>query len=141
MVKKITEKFLKLAIFSVVVGVLVGVLELVLGHRFILDPLLYEDLGFVYETYFGPTYYGFTKTIIVSIVTFFIYLIGFKKKMNTILKTAIIGVVGTIILGIYYYFTFPSVASESSVLIGAVHFSFIFVIVYITDKLTRFSGR
>ena len=137
--KKKISKIPKLIIFSVVIGILVGVLELIIGHRFILDPLLYEDLGFVYESYFAPTYYGFTKTIIVSIVTFLAYLFGFKKKIKPVFKAVIVGIAGTIILGIYYYFTFPSVASASSALIGAVHFSFIFIIVYLADKLVKFS--
>ena len=137
--KKKFGKIPKLIIFSVVIGILVGVLELVIGHRFILDPLLYEDLGFVYESYFAPTYYGLTKTIIISIVTFLTYLFGFKKKIKPILKAVIVGVAGTIILGIYYYFTFPSVASASSALIGIVHFSFIFGITYIADRLVKFN--
>jgi len=135
--KKKFGKIPKLIIFSVVIGILVGVLELVIGHRFILDPLLYEDLGFVYESYFAPTYYGLTKTIIISIVTFLTYLFGFKKKIKPILKAVIVGVAGTIILGIYYYFTFPRISFFGGAVIGTVHFLFIAGIPYLFAKMMK----
>ena len=53
--KKLGSFIIKLVVYSLVVGFLTGVLELYVGHRFILDPLLYEkDLGFVYESYLYP---------------------------------------------------------------------------------------
>ena len=132
--QKRTPAILKLVLCSLIVGLLVGLLELYIGHRFILDPLLYEkDLNFIYESYFAPTYYGFTKSVIVSIVFFLTYLILPKAKF----KPAIVGIFGTIILGLYYYFTFPRSTLYSSAIIGLVHFSFIAGITYIFSKIFK----
>jgi hypothetical protein len=133
------KKFIpKLILYSLIAGALVGVLELFIGHRFILDPLLYgKDLGFVYESYFAPTFYGMTKSIVVALTFFFVYLLTFNKKMNTIAKSAIIGLTGTIIFGIYYYLTFPSVNYSSGLIVGVVHFSFIAGISYLFAKLVK----
>ena len=87
---------LKLFFYSIVAGFLTGILELYIGHRFILDPLLYDkDPGFVYESYLAPTYYGFTKSIVVSLVFFFVYLFTFRKNIKSVLKSIIIGNVHT----------------------------------------------
>ncbi len=129
----------KLILFSLIVGIATGVLELFIGHRFILDPLLYrKDLGFIYEYYFAPTWYGFTKSTIVALTFFFVFLCTQKTKIKPILKSAIVGILGTIIFGIYYYFTFPRLSSStSSWLIGLVHFTFITGISYIFVKLLK----
>jgi hypothetical protein len=137
--KRLKSFIPKLILFSLIVGILVGVLELFIGHRYILDPLLYnKDPGFVYESYFAPTYYGFSKSVVVAITFFLVYLFTFKNKMKPILKAAIIGAVGTLVFGIYYYLTFPHTSSNSSWIIGLVHFTFIFGITYIVVKLTKF---
>ncbi len=137
--KKFKEFIPKLILFSLITGILVGVLELFIGHRLILDPLLYEkDPGFVYESYFAPTFYGLTKTIAVAITFFLVYLSTFRTKLKPIIKSAIVGLAGTIIFGIYYYITFPHSTSSSSAIIGIVHFSFIAGITYIVTKLTKF---
>ncbi len=140
MADKELKKFIpKLILFSLITGALVGILELFIGHRFILDPLLYDkDPGFVYESYFAPTFYGLTKSIFVAITFFLIYLATFRMKIKPVIKSAIVGLIGTIIFGIYYYFTFPSTTSSSSWIIGVVHFSFIGGITYIVTKLTKF---
>ncbi len=138
MAKKIKEFIPKLVLFSLAVGILIGVLELFIGHRFILDPLLYDkDPNFVYETYLAPTYYGLSKTIVVAITFFLVYLLTFKKKVNTLLKSAIIGIAGTIIFGVYYYFAFPRASSLSSIPIAIVHFSFIAGISYLFAKIVK----
>jgi hypothetical protein len=139
MINKNLKQFIpKLVLYSLTVGVLAGVLELFIGHRFILDPLLYDkEAGFVYESYFAPTFYGLTKSIVVALTFFFVYLFTFNKKIKPVVKSAIIGLVGTIIFGIYYYFVFPSVASSSSLLIGVVHFSFIAGTAYLLAKLIK----
>ena len=136
--KKLKQFLPKLALYSLIAGALVGVLELFIGHRFILDPLLYEkEAGFVYESYFAPTFYGLTKSIVVALTFFLVYLFTFNKKIKPLVKSAIIGLAGTIIFGIYYYFIFPNVASSSSLLIGVVHFSFIAGISYLFAKLVK----
>src|SRR3989338_1187473 len=132
--KKYTGAIPKLILCSILVGLLVGMLELYIGHRFILDPLLYgKDLNFVYESYFAPTYYGFIKSVVVSIVFFLVYLTMPKTK----LKPTIIGILGTSIFGAYYYLTFPRSTLYSSAIIGLVHFSFIAVITYIFTKVLK----
>lgn len=129
---------LKLIFYSIVAGFLVGILELYIGHRFILDPLLYDkDPGFVYESYFAPTYYGFTKSIVVSLVFFFVYFFTFKKNINSILKSIIIGILGTVIFGIYYYFTFPRSTFFGGAIIGIVHFLFISGTCFIFAKIAK----
>ncbi len=136
--KKLKSFIFILILYSLLAGLLVGFLELYIGHRYILDPLLYEsDPGFVYETYLAPTYYGLTKTIVVAITFFLVYLATFKKKIKPIVKSAIIGLIGTIIFGIYYYLTFPHSTSTSSVAIGLVHFSFIGGISYLVAKIVK----
>ncbi|VVB83100.1 Uncharacterised protein [uncultured archaeon] len=136
--KKLKKFIPKLVLYSLVAGILVGVLELFIGHRFILDPLLYgKDLGFVYESYFAPTFYGMTKSIVVALTFFLTYIFTFNKKINLLAKSAIIGLVGTIIFGIYYYITFPTVTSSSGIIVGIVHFSFIAVISYVFAKLVK----
>lgn len=135
---KKTKSVLKLILFSLIAGALVGVLELFIGHRFILDPLLYDkDPGFVYESYFAPTYYGLTKSIVAGLVFFLVFLFTSKKKIKPIIKAAIIGIVGTIIFGIYYYLTFPKTSFSSSGIIGIVHFSFIAGISYLVTKVGK----
>ena len=137
--KKLKKFIPKLVIFSLLVGALVGVLELFIGHRFILDPLLYnQDPGFVYESYFAPTFYGMTKSIVTAITVFLVYLAAFNTKLKPVIKAAIVGITGTIIFGIYYYLTFPHTSSNSSLLIGIVHFSFIGGITYIVAKISKF---
>ena len=136
--KKFGSFFLKLVISALIVGILAGVLELFIGHRFILDPLLYNtDYGFVYESYFAPTWYGLTKSIVVALTFFFVYLCAKKIKLKPIIKSAIVGILGTIIFGIYYYLTFPTTTSSSSLIIGIVHFSFIFGVSYLFTKLAK----
>lgn len=127
MTNKNSVKFIaSLLFYSIIVGVLTGLLELFIGHRFILDPLLYDkDLGFVYESYFAPTYYGLTKSIVVAIVFFIVYTFTAKYKIKPLLKSSIIGIIGTILFGIYYYFTFPHVTFYGGAVIGLVHFLFI----------------
>jgi len=137
-IKKVGSFLLKLFFSSLIVGALVGVLELFIGHRFILDPLLYNnDAGFVYESFFAPTYYGLTKSIVVAITFFLVYLCASKSKLKPIIKSAIVGILGTIIFGIYYYFTFPATTGSSSAIIGIVHFSFIFGVSYLFTKLAK----
>jgi hypothetical protein len=122
---------LMLALYAVIIGILVGFLELIIGHRFILDPLLYHsDTGFVYETYFAPTYYGLSKTIVIGLTFFFTFLATKKSKLKQITKSVIVGIIGTAVFGLYYYITFPQVGSSSSTIIGLVHFSFIAGITY-----------
>lgn len=124
--KKLISFIPKLILFSLVAGVLAGVLELYLGHGFILNPLLYDkDQNFVYESYFSPTYYGMTKSLVVAIAFFLVFLFTRKTNLKIIFKAIIVGILGTTIFGIYYYFTFPRVTSSASSLIGVVHFSFI----------------
>ncbi len=136
--KKLKSFILTLVIYSLIAGVLVGILELFIGHRFILDPLLYnQDPGFVYESYFAPTYYGLSKTIVVAITFFLVYLATLKMKIKPIIKSAIIGLVGTFIFGVYYYITFPHSTSTSSAIIGLVHFSFIGGISYLFAKIVK----
>ncbi len=138
MSKKLKTFIPKLALYSLIAGVLVGLSELYIGHRFILDPLLYnKDPGFVYESYLAPTYYGLSKSIVAAITFFLVYLSTLKMKIKPIIKSAIIGILGTIIFGIYYYFTFPSTASSSSLAIGLVHFSFIAGISYLFAKAIK----
>lgn len=123
---------LKLICYGVLVGALVGVLELNIGHRFILDPLLLDKgYNFVYESYFAPTYYGFTKSIIAAITFFFVSLFALKQKLKPIVMAALTGILGTAIFGAYYYFTFPRSTFYSAAIIGIVHFSFIAAISYI----------
>jgi len=136
--KKLKSFIPKLVLFSLIAGILVGVSELFIGHRFILDPLLYDkDPGFVYESYFAPTYYGLTKSIVVAITFFLVYLAAFKTKLKPLIKSAIIGLTGTIIFGIYYYLTFPHTSSSSSWIIGVVHFSFIAGVSYLFAKFIK----
>jgi hypothetical protein len=134
--KKLGLFNISLIFYSVIVGALTGVLELFIGHRFILDPLLYDkDPGFVYESYFAPTYYGFTKSIVVAIVFFLVYLLTSGIKMRPLLKASIIGILGTVFFGIYYYFTFPHVTLYGDAVIGIVHFLFIAGVSYGFIKL------
>lgn len=138
MAEKLKKFIPKLVLYSLIVGILVGVLELFIGHRLILDPLLYEkDLGFVYESYFAPTFYGMTKSIVVALTFFLVYLSTLNKKIKPLIKSAIIGLAGTIIFGIYYYLTFPSVNYSSGLIVGVVHFSFIAGISYLFAKLVK----
>lgn len=131
-------KPIKLVIYSLINGFLVGFLELYIGHRFILDPLLYEkDLGFVYESYLYPTYYGLTKSIVVAIVFFLVFFFTSKTNFGLLAKSAIIGVLGTAIFGAYYYLTFPHTSFYSSAIIGIVHFLFIFGVSFIFAKLVK----
>lgn len=136
--EKLDLSILKLIIYSLVAGVLVGLIELYVGHRFILDPLLYgKDLNFVYESYLAPTYYGLTKSIVVVLTFFFVYLFTRKNNMSQGLKSIIIGLLGTIIFGIYYYLTFPRVNILDGAIIGIVHFSFIAGITYLFTKIAK----
>ncbi|OGY45684.1 MAG: hypothetical protein A3J62_02530 [Candidatus Buchananbacteria bacterium RIFCSPHIGHO2_02_FULL_38_8] len=129
---------LKLIFYSAAVGFLAGILELYIGHRFILDPLLYDkDLGFVYESYLTPTYYGFTKSIVVAIVFFLVYLLTFRKNIKSVLKSIIIGILGTAIFGIYYYLTFPRSTFFGGAIIGIVHFLFISGTCFIFTKIAK----
>lgn len=139
MVKNKLKSFIpKLVLYSLITGFLVGFLELFIGHRFILDPLLYDkDPGFVYESYLAPTFYGLSKSIVSAVAFFLVYLFTFNKKIKPVIKSAIIGLAGTIIFGIYYYITFPSVGSSSVWLIGLVHFTFIGGISYLFAKLVK----
>ena len=117
---------------------LVGLIELYVGHRFILNPLLYnKDLNFVYESYLAPTYYGLTKSIVVALVFFFVYLFTRRNNLSQGLKSIIIGLVGTITFGLYYYFTFPRVTVLNGAIIGVVHFSFIAGITYLFAKIFK----
>ncbi len=132
------KSILMLIPYSLIAGALVGLLELYIGHRLILDPLLYaKDSGFVYESYLAPTFYGLTKSIVVAITFFLVYLFTLKTKMKTIVRSAIIGLTGTIIFGIYYYLTFPHTSSFSSWIIGIVHFTFIGGISYLFAKIAK----
>ena len=80
-IRKIKGLVPKLALSALCVGILVGVLELYIGHRFILDPLLYgQDSGFVYESYFAPTFYGMTKSIIIGLTFFLVFYLLLRKK-------------------------------------------------------------
>ena len=136
--EKIGKFIVRLIIYSLIVGFLVGILELYIGHRLILDPLLYnKDYGFVYESYLYPTYYGLTKSIVVSVVFFFVYFFTLGKKAKPILKSALVGILGAAIFGIYYYLTFPHTLFWSSAIIGIVHFSFITVISFIFAKIVK----
>jgi len=138
MVTKIKSLVLKFTLSALIIGILVGVLELYIGHRFILDPLLYNiDYGFTYETYFAPTFYGLTKSIVVGLTSFLSLLFMAKRKINLMIKSAIVGVLGTAIFALYYYFTFPHVGLYATVLVGIVHFSFIAGITYIVSKFTK----
>jgi len=136
--KKLKKFIPKLILYSLVAGILTGVLELLIGHRLILDPLLYgKDLGFVYEYYFAPTFYGMTKSIVVALTFFLVYIFTFNKKINLLAKSAIIGLTGTIIFGIYYYLIFPTVSYSSGLIVGVVHFLFIAGISYLFAKLVK----
>lgn len=136
--KKLKSFIPKLILYSLLAGILVGVAELYLGHRYILDPLLYDrDPGFVYESYLAPTFYGLTKSIVVAITFFLVYLATFKTKLKPIIKPAIVGILGTLFFGIYYYLTFPATTSSSSTIIGIVHFSFIGGISYLFSKIVK----
>ncbi len=136
--KKLKSYIPKLALYSLIVGLIVGVAELYIGHRYILDPLLYDkDPGFVYESYLAPTFYGLSKSIVTAITFFLVFLATFKTKLKPLIKAAIIGLAGTLIFGIYYYITFPSTTSNSSLIIGIVHFSFIGGISYLFSKLVK----
>lgn len=133
---------LKLIFYSILVGALVGVLELNIGHRFILDPLLLgKGYNFVYESYFAPTYYGLAKSIIAAITFFFVYVFAAKQKLNPIITAAATGILGTAIFGIYYYFTFPRSTFYSAAIIGIVHFSFIAAISYIFVRFLQSKGE
>lgn len=122
---------LKLVIYSVLLGLSVGILELYIGHRLILDKLLIgRDYNFVYESFFAPTYYGLIKSFVVAIVFFLVSLFAPQNKTNPI----IVGILGAAIFGLYYYFTFPRSSFYSSALIGIVHFSFIAGTAYIFNK-------
>ena len=132
------SSILKLKLYSVLTGLSVGILELYIGHRFILDKLLVgKDYNFVYESFFAPTYYGLSKSVIVAIVFFFTYLLAPKNKTNPI----IVGILGTAIFGLYYYFTFPRSSFYSSALIGIVHFSFIAGITHVFNKILKLKNR
>lgn len=134
MKEKIKSIILGLILYSLIAGIAVGVFELYIGHRLILEPLLYnKDPNFVYESYFAPTYYGLTKSIIASIVFFLVYLTMPKTKF----KPAIVGILGAIVFGLYYYFTFPPASFYSDILIGIVHFSFIAGVSYLAAKIFR----
>ncbi len=136
--EKLGQSTLKLIIYSAVTGMLVGLIELYVGHRFILNPLLYnKDLNFVYESYLAPTYYGLTKSIVVALVFFFVYLFTRRNNLSQGLKSIIIGLVGTITFGLYYYFTFPRVTVLNGAIIGVVHFSFIAGITYLFAKIFK----
>ena len=124
----------KLLGISALAGLLAGFLELYAGHRFILDPLLYgKDSGFVYESFFAPTYYGLIKSIVVAIVFLFAYLAGKKIKY----KSAFIGIAATFLFGVYYYILFPRVAISSALIITIVHFSFITAASYALAKISK----
>ena len=85
------SSILKLKLYSVLIGLSVGMLELYIGHRFILDKLLIgRDYNFVYESFFAPTYYGLTKSFIVAVVFFLVSLFAPKNKTNPI----IVGILG-----------------------------------------------
>jgi len=141
-IRKIKGLIPRLALSAISVGILVGILELYIGHRFILDPLLYGvDTGFTYETYFSPTYYGMTKSIVVALTFFLVFLFTEKKKISLLMKSALVGILGTIIFGIYYYFTFPSVGIYATALVGIVHFTFIGGITYIFSKVANMRKR
>lgn len=128
----------KLIFYSLLLGLAVGILELYIGHRFILDKLLIgRDYNFVYESFFAPTYYGFTKSFIVAIVFFLVSLFAPKNKTNPI----IIGILGTAIFGLYYYLTFPRASFYSAALIGVVHFSFIAGITYAFNKILKLKNK
>lgn len=136
--EKLEMSVLKLIIYAVTIGVLVGVLELYIGHTYILNPLLYnKDLNFVYESYLAPTYYGLTKSIVVATVFFFVYFLTRKNNISQGLKSIIVGIIGTILFGIYYYFTFPRVTVLDASIIGVVHISFITVITYLSAKILK----
>jgi hypothetical protein len=139
--EKLGSFIIKLVVFSVIAGFLTGVLELYVGHRFILNPLLYDkDANFVYESFFAPTYYGLTKSIVVSIVFFFVYLLTFGKRIIPIIKAAAVGILGSAIFGIYYYITFPRVSLFGGVAIGIVHFLFIAGVPYLFTKIIKFNN-
>jgi hypothetical protein len=126
------KRIAKLILISLVTGFSLGWVELNIGHRYILDKILLgKDPNFVYEYFWAPTYYGLTKSIVVAITFFLIYLSLPQIK----LKPVIIGIMGTLIFGIYYYFTFPQTYVSSSLIIGIVHFVFITVVVYISSLL------
>ena len=141
LINKLMKHLPKLALFSIIVGVLAGVLELYIGHRFILDPLLHNDAGFVYESYFAPTYYGFTKSIVIAITFFLVSIFTFNKKINLLLKSVIIGVLGTAFFGLYYYFTFPPVTLYTTAVIGVVHFTFIAGVSYLASKVLKIKWK
>lgn len=142
LVKKIKGLIPRLALSALFVGLLTGILELYIGHRYILDPLLYgADPNFTYETYFAPTFYGMSKSIVVAITYFLVFWLAEKKKINLLAKSAIVGVVGTILFGIYYYFTFPIASVTSGVIVGLVHFTFIGGITYIFSKIVNIRKR
>src|SRR3990167_7560786 len=124
----------KLIFHGLWLGLSVGMLELYIGHRFILDKLFIgRDYNFVYESFFAPTYYGLAKSIIVAIVFFLTYLMAPKNKTNPI----IVGISGAAIFGLYYYITFPRASFYSAALIGIVHFSFIAGITYFFNKIFK----
>ena len=130
-IKKEKDNILKLVYSAIIAGALIGILELYIGHRLILDPLLYgNELNFVYESYLAPTYYGLAKSIITAFAFFFVYLFMPRNR----LKACWVGIIGTIAFGIYYYFTFPRSSIAASSLIAVVHFAFIAGISYLAER-------
>lgn len=128
------KRIAKLIFVGVLAGFSTGLLELYIGHRFILDKLLLgKDLNFIYESFFFPTYYGLAKSIVVALTFFLVYLLMPKIRIKPLLT----GILGTSIFGIYYYFTFPHASFYSSFIIGIVHFSFIAGITYIFAKISK----
>lgn len=129
---------IKLIFYSLIAGFLTGILELYIGHRFILDPLLYDrDPGFVYESYLAPTYYGLTKSIVVALVFFVVYLFTLRINLSLIWKSIVIGILGTVVFGIYYYLTFPRSTFFGSMIIGIIHFLFIAGISFILARSVK----
>ena len=131
--------FVQLILIAILIGVIVSIVELFVGHKMILDPLLHEmDPNFISESYFAPTYYGLTKMIAVALTFFFIYLCTSKSKMKPILKSAMVGVIGTIIFGIYHSATLPNLSFISTAVLLLVHFVSIGAITFLIVKILKF---
>lgn len=129
------NKFIIILLTALLVGATASVLELYFGHAFILEPLLANDYNFIKETYFAPTYYGLIKMFVVFIAFFAVYYFFRKIKIN---KNLIVGILGTLLFGIYYYFIRPAPTAFSIISISIVHFIFIFISSWVGEKYLKF---
>lgn len=129
----------KLILIALLIGILVGLAELFIGHRFILDPLLENvDSEAVHGTFFYPNYYGLVKSIIVAVTFFFVFLCCQKGEIKPAVKSALVGVIALIIFGIYSNLVFPKPQFISTVITAMVHFVFVAGITFIIVKILKF---